>query len=288
MFIKKHLCGYRVKYPEDCGGGGGGKLIHGLSDGRPQGSHYSAQKHRIADAVAYLQQCARPDCRPLIFVATSPGFVDRANEPKFISKLVGNLRESHSMEQYIWVREFTGAGYPHFHFVANIPLKKRKVYRKWNGLRYIDIPFDPVQLSLYWSRLFGTDDKNSIRIGSKPKPGQATLIYLGNNRRKAWYLAKYIGKARGQCEGKARIKAFHMDQKTSAAIEPQLFKSRYLTETKVVATWNAQTKKFEDKVFNIPTGERIFEDENGNLFMPHAVDWRSVGHDVYVGFEREK
>lgn len=285
MFIKKHLCGIHVKYPEGCGGGGG-KLIHGLSDGRPQGSHYSGQKKRIADAVAHLQQSSRPDCRPLVFVATSPGFVDRANEPRFISKLVDNLRDSHGMEKYIWVREFTGAGHPHFHFVANIPLKKRKKYRKWDGTSYIDIPFDPVQLSVYWSRLFDSEATNSIRIGSRPKPGQRTMIFLSSNRRKAWYLAKYIGKARGDCEGNARIKAFHMDQKTSAAIEPMLFKAKYMTETKAVATWNAQTKRFEDKIFEIPTGERVFEDANGNLFSPHGVDWRSVGHDVYVGFDR--
>lgn len=285
MFIKQHLSGICVAYPEDCGGGTG-ERIHGQAVGRAQGSHYSGQKKRIADAVAYLQSIARPDCRPLVFVATSPGFVDRANEPRFISKLVDNLRDSHGMENYIWVREFTGPGYPHFHFIACIPLKKRKKYRKWNGQRYIDIPFDPVQVSLYWSRLFGSEANNSIRIGSKPKPGQATMIFLSNNRRKAWYLAKYIGKSRGDCEGKARIKSFHMDHKTSAAIEPKLFRSKYKTETKVVATWNVQERCFEDIVFDIPTGERIFEDENGNLFCPHGVDWRSVGHDVYVGFEK--
>ena len=285
MFIKQHLSGICVAYPEDCGGGTG-ERIHGLSDGRAQGSHYSGQKKRIADAVAYLQQVARPDCRPLVFVATSPGFVDRANEPKFISKLVDNLRDSHGMEHYIWVREFTGHGYPHFHFIANIPLKKRKKYRKWNGQQYIDIPFDPVQVSLYWSRLFGSEANNSIRIGSKPKPGQPVMIYLSKNRRKAWYLAKYIGKSRGDCEGNARIKPFHMDQKTSAAIEPKLFRSKYITEMKVQATWNAQKRCFEDQVFNIPTGERIFEDEKGNLFCPHGIDWRSVGHDVWVGFEK--
>lgn len=286
MLIKQHLSGICVAYSEDMAGGSGFR-IHGQAVGKPQGSHYSGQKKRIADAVAYLQLQARPNCRPLVFVATSPGFVDRANEPRFVSKLVKNLRESHGMEGYIWVREFTGHGYPHFHFIANIPLKKRKAYRKWNGQRYIDIPFDPVQVSVYWSRLFGSDANNSIRIGSKPKPGQATMIYLSSNRRKAWYLAKYIGKSRGDCEGSARIRAFAMDEKTSAAIEPKLFRSKYTTELKAVSTWNAQTKKFEDVVFDIPTGERIFEDENGNLFSPHGVDWRSVGHDVYVGFERD-
>lgn len=235
--------------------------------------------------MAHLQEVARPDCKPLIFVATSPGFVDRANEPRFISKLVDNLSKGYGMERYIWVREFTGNGFPHFHFVANIPLKKKAPV-----IQGTPLPFDPVKLSLYWSGLFGTNAKNSIRVGSKPNKYGKRMLYLSNNRRKAWYLAKYIGKSRSADEIRtaSKLKAFHMDQKTSLAIEPQLFKSKYVTETKVVATWNAITKKMEDVVYDIPTGERIFEDENGNLFSPHGVDWRSVGHDVYVGFMQEK
>jgi hypothetical protein len=123
LFIKSHLCGIRVAYPEGCGGGSG-KLIHGLSDGRSQGSHYSAQKKRIADGVAYLQSIARPDCKPLIMVATSPGFVERADEPRFVSKFVNYLRKVYRLQNYLWVREYTGAGMPHFHFVVMIPLGK--------------------------------------------------------------------------------------------------------------------------------------------------------------------
>ena len=283
MFIKKHLCGIHVKYPEGCGNQTG-EYKHGQSTGRDQGSHYSQQKKRIADGVAYLQSIARPECKPLIFVATSPGFVDRANEPRFISKLVHNLKNGYGMENYLWVREFTGAGFPHFHFVANIPLPKKPFVVQGTPL-----PFNPVRLSQTWSGYFGSDAKNSIRVGSKPNKYGKRMLYLSANRRKAWYLAKYIGKSRSADEIRtgAKLKSFHMDEKTSAAIEPQLFQSKYLTEMKVTAIWNAQRRCFEDDVREIPTGERIFEDANGNLFTPHNINWRSVGHDVFVGFESE-
>lgn len=83
MVIKRHISGICVAYPEDCGSGSG-KLVHGLAEGREQGSHYNQQKRRIADAVTHLQQSAREDCKPLIFVATSPGFVEHSNEPRFM------------------------------------------------------------------------------------------------------------------------------------------------------------------------------------------------------------
>jgi hypothetical protein len=283
MVIKKHLCGIRVAYQE---GGGLVKPEHclGLSTGRPQGSLYSFQKKRIADAVAYLQQISREDCRPLIFVATSPGFIDRANEPRFVSKLVHNLRNGYGMEHYVWVREFTGQGFPHFHFVANIPLPK-KVYTI-AGQRS---PFDPVKLSLYWSGLFGSDAKNSIRVGSKPNKYGKRMIYLSNNRRKAWYLSKYIGKSRSSDEvrTKAKLKAFHMDEKTSAAIEPELFTAKYVTETKAISTWNANARKFEDQYFDVATGERVFENQKGELFTAENVNWKYVGHECWTGFDRE-
>lgn len=284
MVIKKHLCGIHVAYHER-GGVQLPELCTGQSTGRPQGSLHSYQKKRIADAIAYLQQIAREDCRPLIFVATSPGFVDRANEPKFISKLVHNLRNGYRMENYVWVREFTGNGFPHFHFVANIPLGRKK-----HTINKQAVPFDPVKMSLYWSGLFGADAKNSIRVGSKPNKHGNRMLYLSNSRRKAWYLSKYIGKSRSDDEirSKAKLKAFHMDEKTSRAIEPQLFKSKYPMETKVMAIWNAQARRFENEYRDIPTGERIFEDENGHLFTPASVDWKYVGHECWTGFEKNQ
>lgn len=284
MLLKRHLCGIHVQYPEGCGNQSG-KLIHGMSCGREQGSLYSQQKKRIADAVFRLQQTARPDCQPIIFVATSPGYVDRANEPKFVSSLVDNLRKGYGMERFLWVREFTGNGFPHFHFIANIPLKKRAKAYKWDGRRHLEIPFDPVKLSVYWSSLFDQDAKNSIRVGSKPNKYGQIMVYLSNSRRKAWYLAKYIGKSRSQDEvrSKAKIKAFHMDHRTSAEIEPELFTSKQVTETRAVAVLGK--KGIETVYHDIPTDEIIFENERGELISPHGIGWRDVGHGCKVGFE---
>lgn len=285
VVIKKHLSGIHVAYEEP--GPNPVRNPFGFSrTGRDQGSHYNQQKKRIADAVARLQQVARPDCRPIIFVATSPGFVDRANEPKFISKLVHNLRNGYKMERYIWVREFTGNGFPHFHFVAMIPLKKRKNY----SIQGTPVPFSPVDLSVYWSGLFGSDAKNSIRVGSKPKPGQKRLIYLSNSRRKAWYLSKYIGKSRSDDEKRtgAKIKAFHMDEKTSKEIEPDLFRPRFPTYTKAVTVWNTNLRAFETVYHEFPTGARLWENEKGELMCAENIDWKQVpGHQCWTGFEKE-
>lgn len=287
MYVKKHLCGIFIAYPEACGKQSG-KLIHGQSVGRDQGSHYNQQKRQIADGVARLQQLQTDDCKTLIMVATSPGYLENANEPKFISKLVTYLRNGFGMERYLWVREYTRKGFPHFHFAANIPLGKKSVTLANKGTP-ITVPFDPVAVSKIWSGYFDQNNLTSIRLGSKPNKYGRRMFYLGRNTRKAWYLAKYIGKSRGKDESvaKGRLRAFSMDDKTSAEIEPQIFQSKYVTECKVVSTWNAQTKKMEYIVYDIPTGERIFEDENGNLFSPHGIDWRSVGHDVFVGFSTE-
>lgn len=285
MYLKRHLCGLFITYPEDCGNNSG-QFIHGQSVGREQGSHYSQQKFRIADGVARLQQLQTDDCKTLVFVATSPGYLENANEPKFISKLVTYLRNGFGMDRYLWVREFTRKGFPHFHFAANIPLGKRAVVLENKG-QPVTVPFDPVAVSLVWSSYFGTEHKTSIRLGSKPNKYGRRMFYLGHNRRKAWYLAKYIGKSRGLDESvcKGKIKAFSMDEKTSQEIEPRLFTSKQVMTSRQVVLMG--TKKLETVSVDLPTGEIIFEAPNGDLLSPHGIQWRDVGHGVKVGFERE-
>lgn len=314
--LKRHLCGIHVTFPARCveldktryyactvcewQGKVDPEIIQHCylcgaelkrapqANGRDQGSHYSQQKKRIADAVALLQKEARPDCKPLIFVATSPGFLDRANEPKFISKLVNNLSKGYGMQRYIWVREFTGNGFPHFHFVAMIPFKKRGHHTIWNGKFRERVPFDPVQLSVYWSGLFGQSDKNSIRVGSKPNKRGCKMLYLSNSPRKAWYLAKYIGKALSDDEKRTagKLRAFSMDEKTSIEVEPQLFTAKQVTRSREVVVMGK--KKLETITVELETGEIIFESENGDLISPHGINWRDVGHGCKVGFEREQ
>lgn len=286
MYLKRHLCGLFITFPEDCGNNAG-KLIHGQSVGREQGSHYSQQKYRIADAVARLQQLQTDDCKTLVMVATSPGYLENANEPKFISKLVTYLRNGFGMERYLWVREYTRKGFPHFHFAANIPQGKRSFVLENKG-QPVTVPFDPVAVSLVWSSYFGTDHKTSIRLGSKPNKYGRRMFYLGHNRRKAWYLAKYIGKSRGRDEVgcKAKIRAFSMDEKTSQEIEPDLFTSKQVTTSRQVVLMG--TKKLETITVELPTGDIIFENERGELVSPHGIGWRDVGHGCKVGFELQK
>jgi hypothetical protein len=306
MVIKRHLCGVHVAF--DPGNGPtftyeckpcfvtsrkrepcpacGQMMKARKSDnpGRAQGSHYSQQKRRIADSVFFLMSKATFKCKPLIFVATSPGFVGTANEPRFLKRFIDNLRNSYQMENYVWVREFTREGYPHFHFVANIPLIRGYEVA---GQK---IPFDPVKLSLSWSKYFGSDAKNSIRVGSKPDKHGRRRLYLSKNRRKAWYLCKYIGKSKGENEVRsgAKFRTFGMDQQTSNSLEPDLFRSRYPTEVKAMATWDNQTKSMVTKTYDVATGERIFENDRGELVQADSISWQRCGqHDVYIGFEKE-
>lgn len=150
------------------------------------------------------------------------------------------------------------------------------------------MPFNPVDLSVYWSGLFGCDDRNSIRVGSKTNKYGQRMVYLSSNRRKAWYLSKYIGKSRSKAEmaGKSKIRAFAMDAETSAACEPGLFLSRSVMETRAVTVIGK--KKLETYYHDLPTGEIIFENEKGELISPDGISWRDVGHGVKVGFEIEK
>jgi len=277
----------------------------GGSAGRVQGSLYGYQKKRIANAVAWMTLNSRPDCKPLIFVATSPGFVDRADEPGFISKLTKNLKNGYSCEHYVWVREYTQAGYPHFHFVANIPMPKRKVH----VINQTAIPFDPVKLSGYWSGLFGVDAKNSIRVGSKPNKFGRRKMYI-ENIRGAWYMSKYIGKSRSDEEKNARalIRSFKISHSIPGdQIEPVRYYQKNLFEQKTVSVYEAPRKvekrvqlvtgemvvssqieggRFVDQVIDVATGSRIFENEKGELMETENIDWNYIGHSCYSGFKK--
>ena len=219
MIIKSHLCGIAVAFdryekneePEDLALK---KLRQSLQNGekvnRPQGSLYSWQKRKIADACEYMR--IKPVHKPIIFVATSPGFTDLANESSLIKSFTQNLRNGYYCKNYVWVREFTGAGFPHFHFVADMP------------------NFDAVKLSLYWSGLFGSDAKNSIRVGSKPdKNGKRTYYLTG--KRHAWYLSKYLSKSIGNCEhgaleGKRSFRKFAVSRELAKLSQPTEFKAK--------------------------------------------------------------
>ncbi len=214
MILKSHISGVAIVYEDNLSKSKEPK--HNFFaptqqvTGRVQGSLYSQQKRKIADACEYMRLNAVH--KPLIFTATSPGFTDLANERKLISKLTHNLRNGgYNCENYVWVREFTKAGYPHFHFVADLP----------------DI--DPIGLSRYWSSLFNSTASNSIRLGTasrcnrcrtplhkgqpcyRPKcKGKGIVKYYLDNKQMAWYMSKYIGKSIGGLE---KMALDHMKQK---------------------------------------------------------------------------
>lgn len=201
MRIKQHLSGTAIAYQPIR------KRTEGdAQPGRPQGSLYNKQKRMIADAVEWMRRYGRH--RPLIFVLTSPGFTDLANEGPLISRFTNALRMRHGLEHYVWVRELTGNGFPHFHFVATIPR------------------FDAVRMSLVWSGYFGSTAKNSIRLGSYPKNGRRQ--YYVNSQRMAHYMSKYIGKGVGNAERVSgrRVRAFQISQELKKVSEPCIYEDR--------------------------------------------------------------
>jgi hypothetical protein len=254
MILKSHLCGVAVTFdrydvddirePEVYGSQTVNPYNESLKNGRPQGSLYSQQKRKIADACEYMRLNAIH--KPLIFVATSPGYTDQASEGKLIQKFTHNLRNGYDCKNYVWVREFTQAGYPHFHFVADMP------------------NISPIALSLYWSGLFGSQASNSIRLGTAPrcskckKPlkkkgercscgGFGTVKYYLDNKQMAWYMTKYISKAIGNCEKgavkqKKSFRTFAVSQSLARLSQPTEFKGRMQRSGKVFQAFTVSGK----------------------------------------------
>lgn len=237
MIIKSHLCGIAVAFdrydtsePDNEGSQAGNPYTESLGNGRYQGSLYSQQKRKIADACEYMRLNAVN--KPIIFVATSPGFTDLATEGKLIQKLTHNLKNGYSCKNYVWVREFTQAGFPHFHFVADMP------------------DFDIPSLTSYWSGLFNSDARNSIRLGTNYRNGKRTF-YL-TSKQQAWYLTKYLGKAIGNCEkgaigdlgqGKRRsFRTFAVSQSLAKLSAPTEFKGRMERSGKVFQAFTVSGK----------------------------------------------
>lgn len=270
MILKSHLCGVAVVYDE-----GFTKTDEPKNNffadpngytGRVQGSLYSQQKRKIADACSWLIKNAT--YKPLIFTATSPGFTDLASEKSLISKLTHNLRNGYHVKNYLWVREFTEAGYPHFHFVADSD--------------YID----GKSLSLYWSRLFNCEALNSIRLGTSPRcnkckapnkragnkcwvkgcNGTATVKYYLDNDVMAWYMSKYIGKGIGGLEKMAldhvkrnSFRTFHVSRDLAEASAPTIYKSDYVHLGKTLQAFTMRGNE------EIKVNERIWNHQSGNL-----------------------
>lgn len=230
--------------------------------GRYQGSLFNQQKHAIADAVDWIRENSK--YKPRIFVATTPGFIDHAKEGSYISKLVHNLRNGYGMENFVWVREFTARGYPHYHFVADVD------------------NFDRVRLSSYWSGLFGSDARNSIRCGTAPDKAGRRRFWV-TSQRMSWYLTKYLGKSIGECEkgaingvGRRNFRTFQISQEARKASEPLVYHSR------TAQLFNG----LHQRTFFL-NDDQI---EEGVPFTvePLSFKWRWTGHgQTYVGIRKE-
>lgn len=275
MILKSHLCGIAVAYDSKETGSQEDKKTqagfydNGLKNVRPQGSLYSQQKRKIADACEWMRLNAT--YKPIIFVATSPGFTNHANESKLISKFTHNIRNGYSCKNYVWVREFTQAGFPHFHFVADMP------------------DFDCVSLSKYWSSLFDSTANNSIRLGTAPRNGKRQYYLKG--KRMSWYLTKYLGKAIGDCEKSALgfrkgFRTFAVSQELTKASGPKIY------ESKMVRTGPRQAYTTSGATIDIGQDERHWIDENSEIQTDEDLlknwNWKFTGFaNTFKGYPKE-
>ena len=274
-----------------------------IDQSRPNGSLYARQKRSIADACEWMRLHQTQDQRAIIFVLTSPGFTSLANTPKFISRFVENMRTNYGMGEYVWVREMTKKGFPHFHFVAlwhNADwFRKKSTIVNCSG---VTIP-DPNRsepmitiISRYWSKQFGSDSINSVRLGTYHKK-KRTGFYLTDERH-AWYLTKYLGKSIGDgsmdylaeagfpsVKYKKTIRSFAISYNLGLFSAPTLFDSCYLTVDRSIAPTVSG-----DSV-EVQRTQRVWVSEDGQLIDDdvQAYDWRWTGHgETYIGIDKKR
>lgn len=294
-------------------------------ESRPNGSLYSRQKRSIADACEWLRLNQNKDRKALIFCLTSPGYTSLANQPKFISAFFDNMRKNYGMGDYVWVREMTKKGYPHFHVVAHWHPAK------WFLVDKQDAPGLPVykmitELSKYWSSLFNSDSVNSIRLGSYHQ-NKRVSFYI-NNEKQAWYLAKYIGKdighsfplinsknlasyamakaglkqynstdmmiSQGLVNTKRQMRSFGMSEQVALLSEPDLFESFYVSEVDG-ADWHPGKplqerfkrvwKASEKELTQYKSVNKIVEPDE----FIKAYSWRWTGHgQTFIGMDKKR
>ncbi len=271
MVIKSHLSGVAIAYEPT----GGNKT--GLpATGRPQGSLYNQQKRAIADAVEFMR--GNYEFAPLFFVATSPGFIPASEHTKKISKFVHNLKNGYGMRDFVWVRELTVKGCPHYHFIASF--LKRKI--------------DPVKMSVYWSGLFGKDAKNSVRLGTKPylnKQGFWERKYRVDSPECAYYVSKYMGKDLDimsndlaeagwpQIKFKKTYRSFAISEQARMMSQPVMYEPEYFYSSETRENYPGQTIQVKTFV------KREFQNDLGVNFDSGAYDWKQIDkmHSVFFG-----
>lgn len=195
--------------------------------------------------------------KPLIFVATIPIECNHLLHNENLKKFCEVLRRRRGVENYVWVREYTLAGRPHYHFVADAPR------------------LDAVALSEYWSGLFNATAVNSIRLGTAPPSRKMFVDSPGMAR----YLTKYMGKGLSDEERDSgrRVRTFGMSEEVAAKSAPITYEATY-TDTKevrrdVFGSFNGTKYRIGDAVEVVTGYERHFtlcENSQGELLQVYG------------------
>lgn len=269
-----------------------------LPNARPNGSLYSRQKRSIADACEWLRLTQTKDKKALIFVLTSPGYTSLANQPYFLSGWIDNMKKNYGLGDYVWVREMTKRGFPHFHFVAHWHPAKWFLDLRQDAPGFYQYRNVSV-ISQYWSGLFGSDAKNSFRIGTY-KGNKRTGYYLTTERH-AWYLTKYLGKSINDkhsnylCEAgypstnyKKAVRGFGMSENVALLSQPDLFESQNLFTSHQASV---QTTRGLESVTIDKFDQRVFIGESGQLSERdlQTYNWKWTGHgETFLGFRKDR
>jgi len=220
--VKFHYSGLAISYNSK---GGGIKSLSPSTVLPNSFSRINRQKRQVHDMVEWIRKNAT--YRPLIGVITVPIPSDNKLNNENLSKFFKNLRKTYDCKNYVWVREYQGGGRPHYHFVADS--------------RFLDA----VDISRYWSSLFGCDNLNSVRLGTDPK--QPPRKFFVDSPRMSRYLTKYLGAGSVKVDGEKKrivrvnneernlkIKNFGNSQEVGLKSQPVTYNCEYIYQKKVV------------------------------------------------------
>lgn len=279
MNLKIHLCGRAVIY-DHYGSVDKDKLT--FKEGRYQGSLYSQQRKQIADAATWLYLNQNRKLKPVIFVLTSPAFTSIANTPKFISSFFENMKLNYGLGNYVWVRELTKKGFPHFHVIAH-----------WHPMKYFfeNDSQRMKKINLYWSSLFDCQSLNSVRFGSYHPKTKVRSYYL-NHDKQVWYITKYLGKSINDrnssylCESgfpqtvyKKAVRSFAISNELALLSEPETFVSDWIQPEK--GSFAPAVRKWFpcDQFTSRLKGYKSLSDSDLSVF-----DWHDTGHaNTFLG-----
>lgn len=102
------------------------------------------------------------------------------------------MRKNYEMGEYVWTREYTKAGVPHFHCVADWFHPSRFFACDISSRNNLI-----TSISLTWSNYFQSDSVNSVWLGGK---WYGKRIYYLRTRAQSRYLVKYMGKTFGEAK----------------------------------------------------------------------------------------